>query len=54
VNKGYKGCADIADCELKDVFCKVTNAISGIVDEITLQDLVTKRQKRKNVSDYAI
>jgi Rrf2 family protein len=54
VNAGYKGCADIAGCELKEVFCRVSKAVSDIVDKTTLQDLVTRRQQKKNIYDYNI
>jgi Rrf2 family protein len=54
VNSGYKGCADISGCEIKEVFCRVSKAISDIVDKTTLQDLVLKREKKKNVYDYNI
>ena len=54
VNAGYKGCSDIEGCELKEVFCRVSKAISDIVDKTTLQDLVVKRRQRKNIYDYNI
>ena len=54
VNAGYKGCSDIQGCELREVFCRVSNAVSDIVDNTTLQDLVIKIQQRKTVYDYNI
>jgi Rrf2 family protein len=54
VNKGYKDCKDMPGCELREVFCRVNEAISNIVDNTTLQDLVVKVQKKKDFSDYNI
>jgi Rrf2 family protein len=54
VNAGYKDCVDSPNCELKEVFCRVSKAISDIVDTTTLNDLVLKIQKRKNTYDYNI
>lgn len=48
-NKTYKGCGDIRSCVFKDIWIEVSDAISGIVDNITLEEL-SSRLKAKDLS----
>lgn len=48
--KAYKGCSDIYHCAFRDIWLKVTESTSNIVDNITFQDLCPKFKKRENIS----
>lgn len=52
----YKGCKDIYNCVLRDIWVRVSEATSEIVDKITFQDLVkrVRSRRKKEVSDYSI
>jgi Rrf2 family protein len=47
VNKNYKGCNDINRCVFRNIWAKVAEADSRIIDNITFEDLV---KKAKNLS----
>jgi len=47
VNKKYKGCSDITRCVFRDVWKKVFDSTSEIIDNISFDDLV-KKNKRIN------
>ncbi|MDD4909270.1 MAG: Rrf2 family transcriptional regulator [Candidatus Omnitrophica bacterium] len=42
----YKGCKDTYSCVFKDIWKDVGAAISGIVDNVTFQDLAEKLKQR--------
>lgn len=54
----YRGCKDIACCIFRDIWKEVRNAISGIVDTLTLADLVARHKDRnlkaRSVREYSI
>lgn len=57
-DKNYKGCKDLASCIFRNVWSQVKDAISAVVDTLTLEELVL-RYKEKAVgvdhgNDYAI
>lgn len=54
VDSCYKDCKDVDHCVLRSVWQKTTNAVSDIIDNITLQDLADKVKKRKSIPDYSI
>ncbi|MEI7942149.1 MAG: Rrf2 family transcriptional regulator [Candidatus Riflemargulisbacteria bacterium] len=54
VDNCYKDCKDVDHCVLRSVWQKTTKAVSDIVDNVTLQDLVDKSKKRKAIPDYSI
>lgn len=39
-SKSYPGCGETAQCKLRKVLCQVKKAVSGIVDNVTLKDLL--------------
>ncbi|MFA6350205.1 MAG: Rrf2 family transcriptional regulator [Candidatus Omnitrophota bacterium] len=45
VQDGYKGCRDLKKCVLREVWCKVGKAITGVVDAVTFEELVKKSKK---------
>jgi len=53
ISKEYKGCADIYSCAFREVWVKVSKAISEIVDGVTLEDLSSKVSNSKSIS-YSI
>ncbi|MDD4526712.1 MAG: Rrf2 family transcriptional regulator [Candidatus Margulisbacteria bacterium] len=54
VDSCYKDCKDVDHCALRIIWQKATKAVSDIVDNVTLQDLVEKSRKRKAILDYSI
>ncbi len=48
VNEGYKGCADVKCCILRNVWQEVAVAISEVVDTLNFKELV-ERYKKRNV-----
>ena len=51
--KLYKGCADIYKCVFRDIWVKVSESVSDIVDNITFEDLCDKL-RTKEVFNYCI
>ncbi len=39
-SKNYAGCGEMGQCKLRKVLCQVKKAVSDIVDNVTLQDLL--------------
>jgi Rrf2 family protein len=54
VDNCYKDCKDVDHCALRIIWQKTAKAVSEIVDNVTLQDLVDKSKKRKAIPDYSI
>jgi len=45
-HENYKGCKDIKCCIFRDVWKDLQSAISGVVDELTFEDLIKRYKKR--------
>ena len=54
VERGYAGCSDIYKCAFRSVWKQVTVAISGIIDNITFEDLVKQVKSQKETIVYQI
>lgn len=53
VDDGGASCELSSSCVTKDVWCKIKEAIDGVVNNITLADLA-EEYKSKNAPDYCI
>jgi len=47
-------CARCADCVTRHVWAEIQNSIQGVMESITLQDLVDKSKNGKGAVDYQI
>ena len=54
LNKGYKGCHDIDRCVFKDIWAKVADSASKIIDSVTFEDLVKKNKRTQSAANYQI
>lgn len=54
VDKRYKGCRDINRCVFRDVWVKVTESTSKIIDNITFDDLAKKAKGLEKALIYQI
>jgi len=54
VDKHYKGCRDINRCVFRDVWVKVTESTSRIIDNITFEDLAKKAKSLDKALVYQI
>jgi len=54
VDTGYNGCKDKDRCVLRGVWSDVTKAISGIIDNVTFEDLVKKSKAIDSTLVYQI
>ena len=54
VDKHYKGCRDINRCVFRDVWAKVTESTSKIIDNITFEDLAKKAKGSEKALVYQI
>jgi len=54
VEKGYKGCNDVYRCVFKGIWQKVAEATSGIVDNVTFEDLAKEAGRQKGAVSYQI
>lgn len=52
VNDGYKGCADVKDCILRNVWKEVAGAISIVVDTLTFKELVLRYKERSGSQSF--
>ncbi|HSW63024.1 MAG TPA: Rrf2 family transcriptional regulator [Dissulfurispiraceae bacterium] len=50
----YKGCRDLDTCTLRSVWKKTAEAISSVVDHITLEQLVRETLTRRKAPDFCI
>jgi len=54
VDNKYKGCRQINQCAFRDVWRKVTESTSRIIDNITFEDLVKKNKNLSSAFVYEI
>jgi Rrf2 family protein len=54
VEKGYSNCKDLRKCVFKNIWQKVAQTTSGIVDNINFADLVSQINLEQNVLVYSI
>lgn len=52
INSAYKNCRDLETCAFKSIWGRVNKAISGVIDEVTLEDVArdVRRQAELNYS----
>jgi Rrf2 family transcriptional regulator, cysteine metabolism repressor len=53
-DKDYMGCSYTYNCVFREVWCQVDQAISGIIDNITFEDLAKRVGSRQEVLAYSI
>jgi Rrf2 family transcriptional regulator, cysteine metabolism repressor len=54
IQDNYSDCDDINFCVLRTVFQEVTEAISKVIDNVSLQDLLEKQKKIQHIPDFVI
>lgn len=54
VKDGYSKCGDICSCVFRNIWNKVYEETSNIIDNITFEDLVTKIESEKRILAYSI
>lgn len=54
VNQGYSGCSDIYKCAFRNIWCRVAEATSGIIDKVTFAGLADDITKQKEAVVYNI
>jgi Rrf2 family protein len=54
VSDRYKGCKEADRCVLRGIWQRVDGAISGIIDNITFEDLAQQSQRQRLANDYSI
>ena len=54
VSDRYKGCKEADRCVLRNIWQRVDGAISGIIDNITFEDLAQQSQRQRLANDYNI
>lgn len=54
VEQGYSGCREVTRCVFKKIWREVTTAITDIVDNISLEDLVKQIKRKKEALVYQI
>src|SRR3989338_10679691 len=52
--KRYSGCKDLYKCVFRKLWQDVTEATTGIIDNITFEDLANQLKKTKNTLAYTI
>jgi Rrf2 family protein len=50
--KAYKGCRDINKCLFRNIWLKVTESISSVIDNITFEELLKKYQRIEGFNYY--
>lgn len=50
----YAGCSDIRYCVFRKYWLEVTKAISGVVDNVSFENLANQAQKRRKSLSYQI
>lgn len=50
----YKGCRDAHRCLFKDIWLKVSKAITDIIDDVTFEDLANKIKAKRGEIAYQI
>ncbi|MDD5006306.1 MAG: Rrf2 family transcriptional regulator [Candidatus Omnitrophica bacterium] len=51
-NKPYKGCSDMQKCVFRNIWNKVSESISDIVDKVTFEDLCSKFKQQEQLNYY--
>ncbi len=54
VDNKYRDCSDISKCIFRDIWRRVSEAVCGIIDEITFEDLAKKVRKSDSALVYQI
>jgi len=54
VAKNYKGCRDVAKCALREIWMKVAESTSRVIDNITFEDLLKRMKSLDSASAYQI
>ncbi|MCX5657006.1 MAG: Rrf2 family transcriptional regulator [Candidatus Omnitrophica bacterium] len=54
VEKSYSGCRDISRCVFRKIWQDITDMTSGIIDNITFEDLVSQVKKTRQDFAYSI
>ena len=54
VEERYSGCSDIACCIFRQIWRDTANAISGVIDNITFEDLVNRARTQELAVNYSI
>jgi Rrf2 family protein len=54
VKDGYANCADIRKCVFKNIWHRVADATSAIIDDVTFEDLVAKVSTMDQIVAYSI
>lgn len=58
VEEGYKGCKDLKNCILRDVWKEVDRAVSLVIDTVSFEELVIRYKEKalglKPVYEYSI
>lgn len=54
VEKNYSGCRDIYKCAFRGIWQDVSKAISGIIDNITFEDLANGIKSKQEAFTYSI
>lgn len=54
LEKRYTGCADLYKCVFRDIWQKVAQGTSNIIDGLTFEDLVNKIRSQKERAIYQI
>src|SRR4030043_2208246 len=54
VDKRYKGCRQINQCAFRDIWRKIAESTSRIIDNITFEDLVKKNKNLSSAFSYEI
>lgn len=54
VDEGYAGCRDVYTCVFKKVWQEVRAATSGIIDDITFEELADQARRKKESAVYQI
>ncbi|EKD27521.1 MAG: Transcriptional regulator, BadM/Rrf2 family [uncultured bacterium] len=54
VNDTYGGCKDLSKCVFRKIWVKTSDAVSAVVDNITLEDLVRDVSGHNRILNYSI
>jgi Rrf2 family transcriptional regulator, cysteine metabolism repressor len=54
VKENYTGCVDINGCVFRNIWQRVYQATSDIIDQVTFEDLVSQIKNRNQVLTYTI
>jgi len=53
-NEVYRGCKEVDKCALREVWVKVADSVSGIIDNITFEDIIHRIKERSKRITYNI